>query len=530
MCINQKGEIITGRNAKDQYLLRPEDTVMEVKRLMGSGQKTVIGGKEYTPEQISSYILKYLKEYAQDHIGEEVTSAVITVPAYFTDSQRKATVEAGKLAGLKVERIINEPTAAALAYGIDHLDNNSHIMVYDLGGGTLDVTVLEMFDGVLEVKASSGNNTLGGKDFDQRLIDYLVGEFEKKQGIDISDDIEVIARLKNEAEQCKISLSSQESYKVSLPFAADRDGVPVSIEEEITRDNFEQMISDLIESTGKPVSIALKDSGLEKEDIDLVLLVGGSTKIPCVKKFLQSVMAREPQSIVDPDLAVVTGAVIQAGIISNELSEKDSIIITDVCPYTLGVETMEHIRGIPVFDRFDVIIPRNTTIPVSKKEEYATTYDNQQSVDVKAYQGDYSRASRNSFLGEFRLSGIPPAPAHKEKIDIMFTYDINGILQVDAVIVSTGKKAGITISTNEKDTAEEIDLDTWKDAPGAKKYGGIIRRGESALKTMDTHPLKTELDDAIKELKRAIIRKDSKIRLEELEQQVSDLLYDMEDV
>ncbi|MCM8899914.1 Hsp70 family protein [Caldicoprobacter algeriensis] len=526
--IDQDGNLLIGQDARDQMLFRPKDTVIEVKRLMGSGQKVSMGGKEYTPQEISSFILKYLKKCAEDYLGEEITRAVITVPAYFTDEQRRATVEAGNLAGLKVERIINEPTAAALAYGIDNMENNQYILVYDLGGGTLDVTVLEMFEGVLEVKASSGNNKLGGKDFDERLMDWLMQEFKAQYDIDLSNDVRALARIKEAAEACKIALSTQEEYKIELPFIAEKDGKPVALERVVTRDMFENLIKDLVESTIEPINIALGDSGLTKDDIDLVFTVGGSTRIPLVRRFLESVMGRQPVSPVDPDLAVAMGAAIQAAIINQELSAEKDILITDVCPYTLGVEVLEFVAGFPVPDMYDVIIPRNTTIPVVKEKVYSTVVDNQKKVEIKVYQGDYRKASLNNFLGKFILDGIPPAPAFKEKIKVRFSYDVNGILNVEGIILSTNKKAGITIETTGVKMEEELDLSNWKEAPKARKYRGIIRRAERLLDENPDSPLFAELDGVVKDLKKALLKEDDDSVLEELAETLNDLLYDIE--
>ncbi|MBA1336042.1 MAG: Chaperone protein DnaK [Firmicutes bacterium] len=526
--INGKGEIIAGREAKDQYLLRPRDTVIEVKRLMGSGRKVKMGDKEYTPEEISSHILKYLKGCAEDYLGEPATRAVITVPAYFTDEQRRATVEAGRLAGFKVERIINEPTAAALAYGIDHMEDNLHVLVYDLGGGTLDVTVLEMFEGVLEVKASSGNNRLGGKDFDERLMKEIIRYFEDQTGVDISEDPRAAARLKNAVEECKIALSSQIGYRIELPLLAEKDGSPLALEKTVSRNEFENLIRDLVESTRQPIEAALKDAGLEPQDIDIVLPVGGSTRIPLVMKFLKEVLGQEPRALVDPDLAVASGAAIQAGILADELSAEKDILITDVCPYTLGTEVLSFFGGFPVDDVYDIIIPRNTTIPVTRKKVYGTVADNQQAVDIKVYQGDYKKASRNNLLGKFTLSGIPPAPAFTEKIEIGFTYDANGILQVEGTILSNGQRAGLTIETAGVEMEPELDLGKWKEAPGARKYRGLIRRAEKALKAGGNQLFEGELDELVRDIKKALLKGESN-RLKELEEELTDLLYDLED-
>ncbi len=529
--ISSDNNMIVGRNALEQILLKPEDTVIEVKRLMGSNQRVYMGGKTYTPQQISAYILKYLKESAEKYFDESIEHAVITVPAYFTDEQRRATMDAGKLAGLTVDRIINEPTAAALAYGIEHMHENQHVLVYDLGGGTLDVTVLEMFEGVLEVKASSGNNTLGGKDFDEKLMQYLMDRFESIYDINLTDDKRAMARLKDAVEQCKKALSSQEEYPVLLPFIAQKDGNPVSLQEDVSRDVFDGLIHDLVYSTIEPIKIALKDAKLSKEDIDVVLMVGGSTRIPLVKRFLKEVLDKEPAQLVDPDLAVVMGAAIQAGILNEELSPEKDILITDVCPYTLGIETMGYMNGFFVPDVYDVIIPRNITIPVSRKKVYATVSDNQEKVEINVYQGDSKKASLNSFLGNFILDGVPSARAGNEKVKVGFAYDANGILQVEAIIVSTDKSAGITIETaGVADEVElELDLEGWEKVEGAKQYRGIIRRAEKILEENLNDVLYQELKISMEDLKRAILQQMDVEQLEAFEETLMDLLYDMEE-
>lgn len=523
------GEIQVGAAARDQFILKPEDTVIEVKRLMGSGQKVTMGGKEYTPQQISSFIIRYLKEYAESFLGETIDRAVITVPAYFTDEQRRATLEAGELAGLKVERIINEPTAAALTYGIDHMEDNHYALVYDLGGGTLDVTVLELFDGVLEVKASSGNNHLGGKDFDERLMNWLIEGFAEKYGIDLRSDARAMTRLKEAAEAAKIALSSELSYDIVLPFIAEKDGSPVALETTINRAQFEDLIRDLVESTRQPIEIALSDAGLTPDDLDVVLLIGGSTRIPLVQRFLHDVLNIEPRHEVDPDLAVAMGAAIQAGILSEELSPENDILITDVCPYTLGISAATRIGGTVIPGIFDILIPRNTTIPVTKEKDYYTLVDNQREAKIEVYQGEHRIAERNNLIGLFILEGIPPAPAGKEAVRVKFSYDVNGILQVDATIVSTGKAAGIKIETAAASTASEENLEAWKDAPLAKRVRALVRSAERMLKREDLDPLTIEaLQDLLHDLKEAVIANDEDA-VESIEEELNDLLYELEE-
>ena len=514
--VSNDGRIIVGSEAKEQLLLRPEDTVMEVKRLMGIDTRINMARKQYTPQEISAFLIKYLADCASSHLGETIDRVVITVPAYFSDEQRRATVEAGKLAGLKVERIINEPTAASLDYGIEHMEECRNVLVYDLGGGTLDVTVLEMFKGVIEVKASSGNNRLGGKDFDNALMDYLLEGFSAKYGIDVSNDARAMMRLKDAAEKCKIALSGQEEFQFSLPFFADAGGVPVSLEEALTRELFEGLIKDKIDSTGKQIRVALEDAGLKESDIDFVLLVGGSTRIPYVRKFIENVMGKEPMSLVDPDLAVVRGASIQAGILNEELSSEKDIMITDVCPYTLGIAVLGYIGGFPIPDVYNVIIPRNVTIPVVREKIYGTVYDNQKVVEISVYQGDYKKASLNNLLGEFTLEGIPPAPAFKEKIKVSFSYDVNGILQTEGVIVSTGEKAVITVETTGVKMEEEIDLEKWKDIPNARKYRAVINKAQRILENQRAGVFEIEMDGLVRNLKKGLIKGWDAKRLDEL--------------
>ena len=526
----EDGSLLVGRDARDQFLLRPEETLLEIKRLMGSAEKVSLGDQNYTPAEIAAKIIKYLKECSEKHLGAAIDRAVITVPAYFTDKQRRATVEAGGLAGLKVERIINEPTAAALAYGIEHMEENQHILVYDLGGGTFDVTVLEMFQGVLEVKASSGNNQLGGKEFDQRLADYLLDNFRKAQGKDLVLGQRALARLKEAVELCKIALSSAKEYHIVLPFIAEKDGAPLALEYLVTREIFEDLIADLVESTKKHLDIALGDAGLAKKDLDLILAVGGSTRIPLVQRFLQKELGQKPQTPVDPELAVVMGAAIQGGIINQELSEEKDILITDVCPYTLGIETMSFLYDTPIFDLYSTIIPRNTTIPVSKEEIYYTSTDNQEKVEINVFQGDNPKASLNNLLGTFILDGVPPAPVSEERIKVRFTYDINGILQVAAIVVSTGKQAGITIeTTGVRKMEDEPDLTNWHKAPGARKYRGLLRRAEKILAREDDPFVCQELESQIKNFKKNLLLQQDKEILQDLEGEMVDLLYDLED-
>ena len=523
--VSDDGSVIVGKGARSQLLLKPQDTVIEVKRLMGSSEKVYMGGKEYTPQQIASFILKYLVDCAVEHLGEKIERAVITVPAYFSDTQRRATVEAGKLAGLKVERIINEPTAASLDYGIEHMKDCKNILVYDLGGGTLDVTVLEMFEGVLDVKASSGNNKLGGKDFDEAIMNYLLDKFYSKCNTDVSSDPRAMMRLKEAAENCKIDLSTRYECKVELPFFAMVDNAPVALEETITRDLFLSLIKDKIDSTEEQINTALRDSGLKPADIDLILLVGGSTRIPYVKEFIERIMEKEANFVVDPELSVVRGASIQAGILNEELSAESDIIITDVCPYTLGISILDFYGGIPVPDVYDVIIPRNTTIPVTREKVYGTIHDDQKAVEIKVYQGEYTKASKNNFLGKFMLEGIPPGPAFSQKINVSFSYDVNGILQVDGTIVSSGEKASITVETTGVEMQKEIDVSEWKNAPNARKYRAIVNKAQRMLENNEAGIEAPEIETLIRKIKEGLVAGEDTSVLDELKDELTDILY-----
>ena len=537
--VDDFGEWIIGEEAKDQLLAKPKQTVMEVKRHMGEQEKIEIGDEKLSPQALSAKILSYLKNCASSYLGKEVKRAVITVPAYFNNEQRKATVEAGELAGLKVERIINEPTAAALAYGIDHLEDEAYILVYDLGGGTLDVTLLESMAGVLEVKASSGNNALGGKDFDQKIIDYLIESFQESQGIDLRQDLLALSRLKVEAEKCKKALSSSLTYEVNIPFIAVKEGQPIGLQMTFTKEMFEDLINELIFSTEKAIDCVLEDGKITKEKIDIVLLVGGSTRIPLVKQFLQNTLGKEPQSLVNPDLAVVMGASIQGGIIDGVFDEEEGIMITDVCPYTLGINVLDFIMGLPNEDGYSVIIPRNVTIPVTKSRIYTTADDGQTEVDIKVYQGDSPRASDNFFLDEFRLSGIPARDAGQEKIKVEFSYDKNGLLEVEANIISTGEKASIQITTTGvgesmdeiEEDEENIDLEKWMNYELAPVFKRTIKKAEKCLQSNEENikeEVKQRLTESLQDLKKAIILGNESFA-ENFEENVLDSIYELEE-
>lgn len=475
---DESGNLIVGDKAKAQTIMAPDRTVMEVKRKMGTEERLHIGKQSYTPVELSSMIMSYVRRYASEFLAEEITRAVISVPAYFDDIQRQATVEAGRKAGFTVERIINEPTAAALCYGLDHMEEESHILVYDLGGGTFDVTLLEMFDGVLEVKASSGDNQLGGKDFDQSLIDWMAGRFQERYGVDLTKDVYASARLKAEAERCKIQLSTNESVSIRIPMIASKDGAPLALEEEVTREIFNGLIEPLIKRTHYPIDVVLGDSGISREEIDLVLLVGGSTRVPLVACDIEKYLNLKPATLVNPDFAVAEGAAIQAAIIAGGISEEDSIIMTDVNPYTLGIRAMTYDSE----DFMSVIIPRNVTIPVTKTETYYTSWDGQERAEIEVFQGEHRTASKNHLLGKFMVEGIPWGPRGEQSIGVSFSYNQNGMLEVTAVIDSTGKTAEVTIDMMGTEKEAKIDVSGWREAPDADDYRTVIRRGERFLK------------------------------------------------
>ncbi len=468
VAFTKEGERLVGETAKRQAVTNPDRTISSIKREMGTDYKISIDGKDYTPEEISAMILQKLKADAESYLGETVEDAVITVPAYFTDAQRQATKDAGRIAGLNVKRIINEPTAAALAYGMDKEEGQHKIMVYDLGGGTFDVSILEVGDGVFEVMATRGNNRLGGDDFDNKLVDYIADEFQKENGVDLKSDKMSLQRLKEAAEKAKKELSSTMTTNINLPFITATQNGPLHLNMDITRAKFNELTSDLVEKTIAPVKDCIKDAGIDVSDLDKILLVGGSTRIPAVQEEVKKLTGRDPQKDINPDECVAIGAAIQGGVLTGEVKD---LLLLDVTPLSLGLETLGGVTT--------KLIERNTTIPAKKSQVFTTASDSQTSVDIHVLQGEREFAKDNTTLGRFQLTGIAPAPRGIPQIEVTFDIDANGIVNVSAKDMATGKQQSITITASNKMSEDEIKAKVKE----AEKYAAEDEKAKQNIET-----------------------------------------------
>lgn len=539
VAFTKDGERLVGETAKRQAITNPEKTIQSIKREMGSDYEEKIDDKTYSPEEISAMILQKLKGDAEDYLGEKVTEAVITVPAYFTDSQRQATKDAGKIAGLEVKRIINEPTAAALSYGVDKMEGQHKVMVFDLGGGTFDVSILDVGDGVFEVVSTRGNNSLGGDDFDERVMNYINDEFKKENGIDLKKDKMSLQRLKEAAEKAKKELSSTMSTNINLPFITATQSGPLHLNMDITRAKFDELTSDLVDKTIEPVKSALKDAGLDASAIEKVLLVGGSTRIPAVQDAVKNIIGRDPQKDINPDESVSLGAAVQGGVLSGEVKD---LLLLDVAPLSLGIETLGGVTT--------KLIERNTTIPTKKSQVFTTAADSQTSVDIHVLQGEREMAADNTTLGRFQLTGIPSAPRGVPQIEVTFDIDANGIVNVSAKDKGTGKEQRITITSSTTMSDDEIEKkirEAEKHAEEDKKKkeaieirnngDSLVYQTEKTLKDLQdkiSADEKAKVEEQLEALKKSLESddmEDIKAKTEELQQafyKISEKLYKQE--
>ena len=531
VALNRDNVLIVGKKAKRNAI--PERTLLEVKRKMGSAEMLEMGDKKYLPQQISAMILKYLKESAEEHLGEIVTEAVITVPAMFDNLQRQATKDAAEIAGLKVERIINEPTAAALAYGLENIGKDEKVLVYDLGGGTFDVTILEMYEGIMDVKVSRGNNSLGGKDFDEQIMQYIFDDVFRKLEIDLRKNKAAVSKIKEAAEIAKIDLSSSETANINIPFIPsfmNSDGTPIGLEMEITRKQFEMLIADLVSSTETLVEEALKACKLSVDDINAVLAVGGSTRVPCIKSLLKKKFGDKLMTGINPDEVVAMGAAIQAGIKSGEFKSENEILITDVCQYSMGISVVMEVGGRYMSGIFDALISKDTTIPITQKNVYRTTYDNQDVVNIEVFQGEETLVINNTKIGEFHIDGIPKSPAGEQGIEVSFSYDINGILKVDTTILSTGSKKSeifnLKSMSSEQIEASKVDLDSsWQSSALANRVKILIETAERLMGGIDQKE-KIKIELLLADLKKALMKEDEN-QVDKLDTELTDMLFDL---
>ncbi|QTA37276.1 molecular chaperone DnaK [Thermosipho ferrireducens] len=511
VAFTKSGEILVGEPAKRQLILNSDRTIKSIKRKMGSDYKVSIDDKSYTPQEISAFVLKKLKRDAEEYLGGEIKKAVITCPAYFNDAQRQATKEAGVIAGFEVLRIINEPTAAALAYGLDKKGKEEKVLVYDLGGGTFDVSILEIGDGVIQVIATSGNNHLGGDDFDQRIIDWLAEEFKKQHGVDLREDKQALQRLRDAAEKAKIELSSKMETDISLPYITATSEGPLHLEIRLTRSMFESLTKDLVEMTRQPIERALSDAKLKPEDIDEIILVGGMTRVPMVQRFIKEIFGKEPNKGINPDEAVALGAAIQAAILAGEEGARGKdIVLVDVTPLTLGIE----VKG----GLFEPIIQRNSTIPIKKSKVFTTAEDGQTEVEVRVFQGERPIAADNILLGSFRLVGIPPAPRGVPQIEVTFDIDSDGIVHVSAKDLGTGKEQTMVVTGRHKLSESEIE----KIIEDAKKYEEQDKRRKEEVE------LKNRADELVYYIEKSLKEYGDKVP-EDLKNKLQTLAGDLRD-